>query len=239
MLMLQSFFMADIKKRLPENVDGVFFVDSTCIDCDACRQLAPEVFDEGPDYSFVYAQPTTPQIQRKALRALLACPTGSIGTTGNNESKSVMDDFPLQIEDEVYYCGFNSQKSFGGSSYFISHPQGNWLVDSPKFLPHLLKKFDERGGIKYIFLTHRDDVADAHRFAEHFGAERIIHRHEIDAQPDAEIVIEGDASFALSREFQVIPTFGHTKGHCVLLYRNYFLFTGDHLWWSRTKRSLN
>ena len=40
----------------------------------------------------------------------------------------------------VYYCGFNSPKSFGGNSYFIEHPEGNWLVDSPKFLPQLVKR---------------------------------------------------------------------------------------------------
>ncbi len=30
--------MADPKKRVLENVPGDFFVDSTCIDCDACRK---------------------------------------------------------------------------------------------------------------------------------------------------------------------------------------------------------
>ena len=39
--------MANPKKRLPENVPGDFFVDSTCIDCDTCRQIAPQVFAEG------------------------------------------------------------------------------------------------------------------------------------------------------------------------------------------------
>ena len=33
--------MASLAKLLPENVPGEFFVDSTCIDCDTCRQLAP------------------------------------------------------------------------------------------------------------------------------------------------------------------------------------------------------
>ena len=33
--------MANPKLRLEENVAGEFFVDSTCIDCDTCRQLAP------------------------------------------------------------------------------------------------------------------------------------------------------------------------------------------------------
>ena len=40
--------MANLEKRLPENVPGDFFVDSTCIDCDACRQIAPAVFGDAP-----------------------------------------------------------------------------------------------------------------------------------------------------------------------------------------------
>ena len=38
--------MADLKKRLKSNMSGNFFVDSTCINCDTCRQLAPETFEE-------------------------------------------------------------------------------------------------------------------------------------------------------------------------------------------------
>ena len=33
--------------------------------------------------------------------------------------------------------------------------------------------------------------------------------------------------------FLAIPTPGHTKGHCVLLHQERFLFTGDHLAWDR------
>ena len=40
--------MANPRKRVPENAPGDFFVDSTCIDCDTCRQIAPRVFGEGP-----------------------------------------------------------------------------------------------------------------------------------------------------------------------------------------------
>ena len=36
--------MADLKKKLSTNVAGDFFVDSTCINCDTCRQLAPATF---------------------------------------------------------------------------------------------------------------------------------------------------------------------------------------------------
>jgi len=231
--------MANIKKRLPQNVEGEFFVDSTCIDCDACRQLAPDTFTESGEYSVVYAQPRTEGEERKALRALLACPTGSIGTLRRNNAKEVMRDFPLSIENGVYYSGFNSPKSYGGNSYFVQHPDGNWLIDSPRYLSHLVRRFGELGGIKYIFLTHRDDVADASKYAETFGSRRIIHRAELSAQAGAEILIDGNEPAELFPDFLVVPTPGHTRGHCVLLYRHRFLFTGDHLWWSRTHQRLD
>ena len=41
--------------------------------------------------------------------------------------------FPLPVEAEVSYCGYASEKSFGGSSYFVRHPAGNWLIDSPRY----------------------------------------------------------------------------------------------------------
>src|SRR5580658_5756225 len=230
--------MANWKKRVPENVAGEFFVDSTCIDCDTCRQLAPGIFEDAGNTSFVQAQPQTPAQTRDATLALLACPTGSIGTLHPNLSSEVMGDFPLPIEEGVFYCGFNSPKSFGGNSYFIQHPQGNWLVDSPKFLPHLARKFGEMGGIRYIFLTHQDDVADAAKYAEKFGSQRIIHEEDRRAQPGAEIIIQGTDLNEPLPGFKIIPTPGHTQGHCVLLYKDKFLFTGDHLWWRRKRQQL-
>ncbi len=49
--------MADLTKRVRENVSGDFFVDSTCIDCDACRQIAPAVFSQAAETSYVSYQP--------------------------------------------------------------------------------------------------------------------------------------------------------------------------------------
>jgi glyoxylase-like metal-dependent hydrolase (beta-lactamase superfamily II)/ferredoxin len=225
--------MANRNKQVPENVPGDFFVDWTCIDCDTCRQLAPSVFGEAADHAFVHQQPATPEDRRQALRALVCCPTGSIGSSGGSRPQSVLDDFPLPLEEPVYYCGFNSPKSYGGNSYFIRHPDGNWLIDSPKFLPRLVRRFEALGGIAHIFLTHSDDVADAELYAEKFGSRRIIHRAELHSQPAAEAVLDGDRAVALGSEFLAVPTPGHTAGHCVLLFRERFLFTGDHLAWDR------
>lgn len=225
--------MADRKKIVKENSSGDFFVDTTCIDCDTCRQLAPESFKDAGEYSYVYSQPKNDRDRRDATRALLACPTGSIGCDENNISKDVIGDFPLQLEEDVFYCGFNSPKSYGGNAYFIEHPEGNWLVDSPKFNSHLVKEFEKRGGLKYIFLTHEDDIADSDRFAAHFRAERIIHSAALRACPGAEIVLEDDSKIPIPPDFVIINTPGHTRGHVVLLYKKKYLFTGDHLAYDR------
>jgi len=231
--------MASRLQAVPENVPGPFFVDTTCIDCDTCRQLAPLTFGETGDTSFVKLQPTSDPDRRAAVRAALACPTGSIGGALPLEAKAAVDEFPLPVAGGVSYCGFNSRKSFGGNSYFVEHPDGNWLIDSPRFVEKLARKIAKLGGIRRIFLTHRDDVADAALYAARFGAERTIHRLELSAQPDAERILEGFDPVQLAPGFLAIPTPGHTRGHCALLYRNEFLFSGDHIWWSRNRARLN
>jgi ferredoxin len=205
--------MANPSKRVPENVPGDFFVDSTCIDCDACRQIAPSVFGEADSTSFVKSQPIAESDRRHALQALLSCPTGSIGCLGTDDVKAVKEDFPLVVEEPVFYCGYNSPKSYGGNSYFARHPDGNWLIDSPKFVTPLVKRLEALGGVQHIFLTHRDDVADADRYAKHFQARRIIHQDELASQPGAEQVLDGAGPWELAPDFLAISTPGHTKGH--------------------------
>ena len=231
--------MANFKKRVPESVPGDFFVDSTCINCDACRQIAPSVFGEAGETSFVKAQPVLSADRRLALRAVLARPTGSIGCLGDDDAKAVMKDFPLLIEEPVFYCGYNSPKSYGGNSYFVRHAEGNWLIESPKFVTPIVQQLAALGGIANIFLSHRDDVADAEQFAQHFKSRRIIHRDELSSQPGAEVVLDGEGPWELAPGFVAIATPGHTKGHCVLLYQDRFLFTGDHLDWDRDTQQLS
>ncbi|HYW70035.1 MAG TPA: ferredoxin, partial [Pyrinomonadaceae bacterium] len=103
--------MANLALRLPENVPGDFFVDSTCIDCDACRQIAPRTFAEAPEASIVYQQPETDSETTRAMMALVACPTGSIGAQAHHDAHVGIDSFPEPLADNVYYCGFNAESS--------------------------------------------------------------------------------------------------------------------------------
>jgi glyoxylase-like metal-dependent hydrolase (beta-lactamase superfamily II)/ferredoxin len=232
--------MANVAKRLSTNTEGNFFVDSTCINCDTCRQLAPATFAETEDYSYVHHQPTGEAEKLQAYQALLACPVGSIGALTGDTSllNAASESFPLQIEGNVYYNGFNSEKSFGANSYFIRRTEGNWLIDSPRYMKRLVDVFEQWGGVQTIFLSHEDDVADAGRYAKRFGARRVIHRADLSAVPDAEWVIDGTTPVQATEDCLILPVPGHTPGSQALLYAERFLFTGDHLWWDRDEERL-
>jgi len=232
--------MANQAKRLATNVSGNFFVDATCINCDTCRQLAPRSFKEIGDHSAVVEQPVGDQELHQAYQALLACPVGCIGAVHSETDRLAVAraSFPLHLEGAVYYAGFNSEKSFGANSFFIRHPEGNWLIDSPRYLKQLVEAFGQMGGIAYIFLTHEDDVADSIKYARRFGARQLIHRADAAAAPEADWLIEGHALVQVGPQFKVIPVPGHTAGSMALLYDDRFLFTGDHLWWDPQSRTL-
>lgn len=228
--------MANRAERHPENVEGAWFVDTTCIDCDAARQCAPTIFGVAEDgKAVVIRQPETAEEVAGATRALLACPTGSIGAEGVELDSSVL---PEELEDGVFYCGFNSRDSFGANSFFVAREGGNLLVDSPRWTPHLVRDFEERGGIDHVLLTHRDDVADAERYAEHFSARVWIHEQERDAAPFASDVIAGEDPVDVGPALTAIPVPGHTRGSVAFLLEERFLFTGDSLHWSRIEQDL-
>ena len=233
--------MANAQLRLPENVPGDFFVDSTCIDCDTCSQLAPAVFRDHGDQCSVHHQPATADETKFALMSLVACPTGSIGTTEKHDAHIGINAFPLHLDENVYFCGFTSESSFGGWSYLITRPKtdgGNILIDSPRFATQLIKRVDVLGGVKQMLLTHKDDIADHELFREKFDSTRVMHADDGARRLRIEQVLEGQQPLELDKDIIAIPTPGHTRGHVVYLYRRKFLFTGDHLAWSPNRNTL-
>ena len=233
--------MAQIDERLPQNVEGEFFVDASCIDCDACRQIAPASFRDHGGQSSVYRQPHNPGELHRAFMALVACPTASIGTVSRRSARSGVAAFPVHVVDNVYFCGFTSEASFGAWSYLIVRPAeqgGNVLVDSPRFSNPLVKRIEEMGGVRLMLLSHRDDIADHVKFAAHFHCSRVMHEGDGAAARGIERVVTGTDILRIDGDLQLIPTPGHTRGHQVFLYRDKVLFTGDHLAWSPERETL-
>jgi glyoxylase-like metal-dependent hydrolase (beta-lactamase superfamily II)/ferredoxin len=225
--------VASLAQRLPENVPGDFYVDSTCIDCDACRIFAPMVFSDTGDQSAVFHQPATADELLAAQKALIACPTASIGSITKHDMRPALASLPELVDGDVYRCGYASESSFGAISYLVRRPQGNILIDSPRFSGPLVKNIAAMGGASRMLLTHQDDVADHARFAARFGCKRVLHRDDVHSSTAAiELQPTGSDPIDLGGGMLMIPTPGHTKGHAVFLDSETYLFTGDHLAWS-------
>jgi len=76
--------LADPNDRVAENVPGAYYVDTQCIDCDVCRDTAPDNFTRSDEngYSFVYKQPQNAEERSLCDEALAACPVEAIGSDG-------------------------------------------------------------------------------------------------------------------------------------------------------------
>ena len=77
-------FMADKANKYPENTGGKYFVDNQCIDCDLCRETAPDNFKRNDDggYSFVYKQAENAEEEARCKEAKEGCPVEAIGDDG-------------------------------------------------------------------------------------------------------------------------------------------------------------
>jgi len=77
--------MADREDKNEESIAGKFYVDSQCIDCDLCRETAPNNFKRSDDegYSYVYKQPENEEEEAQCMEALEGCPVEAIGDDGD------------------------------------------------------------------------------------------------------------------------------------------------------------
>ena len=76
--------MADREDKNSENIAGKFYVDSQCIDCDLCRETAPNNFvrNEDSGYTYVSKQPAGDEENAQCVEAMEGCPVEAIGNDG-------------------------------------------------------------------------------------------------------------------------------------------------------------
>jgi ferredoxin len=79
--------MAFYANKYPDNIAGKFYVDDQCIDCDLCRETAPDNFTRNEDggYSYVFKQPTSSAEETLCKEAQEGCPVEAIGSDGDTQ----------------------------------------------------------------------------------------------------------------------------------------------------------
>ena len=92
--------MADVANKYPENVPGKYYVDNQCIDCDLCRETAPDNFQRNEDggYSYVFKQPESPDEEARCKEAKRAALWKPLATT----ALSLSADFDHRIPQPIW-----------------------------------------------------------------------------------------------------------------------------------------
>lgn len=231
--------MARIQDRHPAGAPGPWFVDDRCIDCDAARHVAPGLIERNPGdgVSYFVRQPATPEEVEMAWRAVEVCPTRSVGHV--ELRRPGKPAFPQDLGDGVFRLGHNSRDSFGAHSYLVVRDGVNLMVDSPRWTRDVVEPVSSLGGIDVVLLTHRDDVADADRYAEHFGAQVWIHADGRSAAPYATHLLEGEDPVEVTPGVIGFPVPGHTRGSVLWHVDGHLLFSGDSLSWDPKRERLH
>ena len=165
-----------------------------------------------------------------AWRAVLVCPTRSVGHETIRQPPPGV--FPHDLGDGVYRLGHNAESSFGAHSYLLVRGGPNVMVDAPRWTRQLIAPIEALGGIDLVLLTHRDDVADADRYAQHFGASVWIHHDDRTAAPFATDLIRGTEPIEVAEGVVGFPVPGHTRGSVLWHLDGHLLFSGDSLAWN-------
>jgi ferredoxin len=75
--------MADKESKVPENVDGKYYVDTECTACETCVEIAPENFEMVEDeHAYVKKQPENEDEEEACAEAMESCPVEAIGDDG-------------------------------------------------------------------------------------------------------------------------------------------------------------
>ena len=223
--------MANLNDPYIHNVESDFFVDNSCINCGTCYWMAPNVFENINNQSAVSNHPTKKGDIHLAHAARYSCPTNSIGFKGN---ENIGHSFPRCLDENVYHLGFHDRKSFGATSYFIKTGSKNIMIDSPRFATSLVNNIQRLGGVQLQLFTHQDDIADGDKYNKKFNSTVYYPKDEKQHERlKVDTFLESDnKDIQITPELLAIPVPGHTKGHFCFLYKEKFLFTGDHLCYS-------
>lgn len=221
--------------------------------------VLPGSYEEGA-FSGVLRQPRSEEDYVAARAAVAGCSANAIRLsrparkTAAGAGGSPWREWPQRLEGEVWALGQPAARNFGAMAYFIERAGGGVLIDVPEPSEALFRWLEEHGGVRWLFITHHDHAQHHAEIKARFPqCTRILGEADVkrvgtkyaDRTADVEIKLPGTltpmtlegapiADDALaSADLIVLPQPGHTPGSLCLAYRGRFLFTGDHLAYSR------
>jgi len=67
-------------KKIPQNVNGRFYIDTHCINCSLCPEIAPDIFATNHDdgYEYIKKQPQNTTEFELIAEAISLCPANAI-----------------------------------------------------------------------------------------------------------------------------------------------------------------
>jgi glyoxylase-like metal-dependent hydrolase (beta-lactamase superfamily II) len=145
------------------------------------------------------------------------------------EIKSPQSKLPTEILPSIFAFPPN-RDTLGGTAYTIVTPDGNILIDSPAWHDVNRQFVAERGGIKWLVITHRGGIGQATTIATELGCEVIIQEQEAYLLPELKVTTF-QHKFSINDSIHAIWTPGHSPGSACVYYADAggVLFTGRHL----------
>ena len=147
-----------------------------------------------------------------------------------DQISSCNSSYPRLILENIFAFAPNSN-TLAGTSYLLIHPQGNILIDCPMWNESNLQFCQEKGGVKYLFITNRDAISkQARKICEDLNCELIIQEQEAYLLPNLN-PITFSTDYQIYDDCQLIWTCGYTPASSCLYISQQkgLLFSGRHL----------
>lgn len=136
---------------------------------------------------------------------------------------------PRQILPGIFAFPPN-RETLGATAYLIVEKDGNILVDCPAWEESNLQFLRDRGGVSWLFLTHRGAVSRVTQLQAALQCQVLVQEQEAYLLPEVE-VLPFREEILFSGQCLGIWTCGYSPGSACLYYRGQggVLFTGRHL----------
>lgn len=136
---------------------------------------------------------------------------------------------PQPIVETVFAFPPN-RETLGGTAYFIQMNEGNILIDCPAWTDETRSFLDDKGGVRWMLITHRTAKGKAREVQAAMGCQIVIQEQEAYLLPNLQLT-PFHRQHVINEQVEIFWTPGHTPGSSCVYYRasGGILFSGRHL----------